>query len=127
MSGRVAQHLRTVIRADGTKELVMSDEGFLQGYSGFVDVTLADESVVQCKVLPIERTAFYMKLYQEAEQGDSKAMLIIADEFPKEVGLEGQALTLGELFDVLRGFFSARRPKRPTSIERATIPVEATD
>ncbi len=97
----------------------MSDQAFLDGYDG-VEVELPDGSTVICTVLTVERVAHYMRLYQKCEQGDSGAMLKMVEEFPKEVGLTDAKLTVGELFDVVRCFFSARRPKRPTE---PTIPI----
>ncbi len=91
----------------------MSDQAFLDGYDG-VEVELPDGSIVICKVLTVERVAHYMRVYQKCEQGDSGAMLTLLDEFPKEVGLADVKLTVSELFDLVRCFFSARRPKRPT-------------
>lgn len=105
----------------------MSDQAFLDGYDG-VEVELPDGSTVVCKVLTVERIAHYMRLYQQCEQGDAGAMLAMVDEFPKEVGLaDGTKLTVGELFDLVRRFFSARRPKRPTELPttsaRSPVPV----
>ncbi len=109
MSGRVAQcH-------NNDTGVNVSDQAFLDGYDG-VEVELPDGSSVICTVLTVERVAHYMRLYQQCEQGDAGAMLKMVDEFPKEVGLKDAKLTVGELFDVVRRFFSARRPKRPTEI-----------
>ena len=98
----------------------MSDQAFLDGYDG-VEVELPDGSTVICTVLTVERVAHYMRLYQQCEQGDASAMLTMVEQFPKEVGLANAKLTVSELFDVVRRFFSAKRPKRPT--EEAMIPV----
>ena len=127
MSGRVAQSLTT------TLELVVSDQAFLDGYDG-VEVELPDGSTVICKVLTVERVAHYMRLYQKCEQGDAGAMLKMVDEFPRDVGLaDDTKLTVGELFDLVRRFFSARRPKRPpeppptVAVEPMSPPTSDTD
>ncbi len=81
-----------------------------------IDVELPDGSTVRCKALPLATSIEFLELIEKYGQGDIGALRRILREFPNAVEADGafEALTPGEVIDMLIRFFAARRSTPPS-------------
>jgi hypothetical protein len=82
-----------------------------------LDLPLPSGRSVHVRTMPLREAARYLALLESAEDTDgggaAKAMIALMEEFPDAIGLEEELLPM-ELFDVVRAFFSHRRPMPAT-------------
>ncbi len=76
-----------------------------------IDVALPDGSTVRCKALPLAKSIEFLELIEKYTEGNIGALRRILREFPKAVEANGafEALTPGEVIDVLMRLLGARR------------------
>lgn len=81
-----------------------------------IDITLPDGSTARCKALTLSASLEYLELLEKYQAGDFGALRKILKRFPKDIGVNLEDCTPGEVIDVLVRFFAARRtPASPTA------------
>ena len=89
----------------------MPDESLARDAYVGIDVELPTGKMIRLRPLTLSQSIEFLELLEHVAAGDLSSMRRILTEFPKAVdaGKAFEALTPGEVFDVLRRFFAARR------------------